>query len=416
MDDLGLQPTQDLGLAQTYDQPFEPLTGGNSGAVTPDAPQPTAPSGPSGFQKFGLALEAFGAGMQGRTPLAVKMQEMDLQQRRQNLLDMENRLQIVDSVSKQVSALPADQQDPYLKSVMGQNADPQLNNMLKFTKGRPDVLGSMSKSVREDPHVRSLVATGKFWQAMEKPEFREYLEEKGFPDHAKEWSTKLPQWQDWARKNKPNEYSRIMKDGKVTIAEINEFTDWMPDNLKPDKNSASYFNSTKGQTKLSGILGMPVVTDNLAEKQAEAEMSSVDSVKPQYIGDGKWQDYRMSKGGEIKPWGKPYSQKEKSSESGEPKWAQARGALNSSFNYSEQYGMKDPQQLPAYNRALELASKYMKEGQDPLSAASKASTEAQTWHRKIVSTIKAEKKKGKTTDDLKAMLEEAGLDPSMYLK
>ena len=256
---------EDLGL--------DPLTGSNSGAVTP-APKP---SGPSGFQKFGLAIEAFGAGMQGRTPLHMKLKEQELQQRRQNLMDMENRIQIVDSVTRQVQSLPEDKRQPYLDSITGQYDDPQLKNMLKFTTEAPDILSGMGEAVKKDPMIRSLAAKGKLEGLVSTDAGRNYIREIQFPEHAKEWSTRLPEWQNWARENKPNEYQKMMQDGRLTTSEINSWIDDLPENLKPTPQSRSYFMSQAGQGKLSGVIGMPVITDDIAKKKLEKELAGGES-------------------------------------------------------------------------------------------------------------------------------------------
>ncbi len=251
---------EDLGL--------DPITGSNSGAVTPDA----RPPGPSGFQKFGLAIEAFGAGMQGRTPLHMKLKEQALQERRQNLLDMENRLQISEAVSKQINNLPEEQRQAYLKSVMEQTNDEKMNKMLTFTANRPDLLRSMSKAVQKNPIFRSLAAKGQFDAFAATEHGQKLIEEEDFPERAQELSGLVPQWQDWARKNMPEEYGIMMKDGKFSMKELRDFTSNLPENLKLKPETQSYFFSPNGQNKLSGIFGMPVITDKVAQKQLEKEL------------------------------------------------------------------------------------------------------------------------------------------------
>ncbi len=252
------------------------LTSAQTQAAAPTAPQATKSSplsGYSGVQKFGLALEAFGAGMQGRKPLYATLNEQDLQRRRQNLADTENRLQIVAQVTTQVQALPNEQRQGYLDAVLGQYDDPQLKELLKHSLDAPDVLSGLGETVKKDPLMRSLTAQGKALDFVKTEAGQKYVRDVQYPAFAQEWSGRLPEWQGWLRTNKPDDYNRIMKDGRLSITEINGMIDQLPENLMPTPQSKSFFLGAHGQDKLSGVLGIPVITDKLAAKKLENELA-----------------------------------------------------------------------------------------------------------------------------------------------
>lgn len=140
---------------------------------------------------------------------------------------------------------------------------------------------------------------------------------------------------------------------------------------------------------------------------------------PQYVGDGKWQDIEIDQKGRKTNFGNPYSMTEKSKSKGEsqsPTWNTGLRAFNSSFNYSDLYGLKDPAQLPAYNTGLVKLSKLIDQGIDPLEAASRAASESQSEHKRILETIKTLRKEKRSKEEIEKMLKDANLDPKMYLK
>lgn len=157
---------------------------------------------------------------------------------------------------------------------------------------------------------------------------------------------------------------------------------------------------------------------------AEAEKARSDVGKkkfefvPQFDGE-KWQDMKVGPKGELEPWGKPYTMDQKSKSKGEsqsPTWNTGLRALNNAFNYSDTYGLKDPQQLPAYNRGLKLLSQNIAGGIDPLEAASKAAADSQSQHKDIMAKIKALRAQKTSREQIEKWLKEAGLDPKLYLK
>lgn len=274
--ELDPQVTAPLNLAPSQPSVVTP-TGVPPSAGQEQATKRSPLAGFSGLQKFGLALEAFGAGVQGRKPLYAQLNEADLQRRRQNLVDTENRLQIVAQVTSQVQALPKGQRQAYLDAVIGQYDDPQLKELLKNSLNAPDMLSGLGEAVKNDPLIRSLTAQGKALDFVKTEAGQKYIREVQYPGFAQEWSGRLPEWQDWLRTNKPDEYQRIMKDGRLTTTEINGMIEQLPENLRPTPQSKSYFLGPYGQEKLTGVLGLPVITDKLAAKKLEQELAGGDA-------------------------------------------------------------------------------------------------------------------------------------------
>ena len=231
------------------------------------------PAGPSGLQKFGLAIEAFGAGVQGRTPLYMKQKEQEMQRRRQNLQDLSARLSIAADVTQQIHSLPEEQRQPYLDALLAQYDDPKLKDMLKYTASAPDLLSGFGEAVSKDPMTRSLAAQGKFDDFVKTEGGQKYIRELQYPSFAKEWSGRAEEWQNWTRTNRPEDYQRIMKDGRLTTTELMDILESLPENLKPTPQSRSYFLSESGQERLTSVLGIPVVTDKLAQKKLEKEFA-----------------------------------------------------------------------------------------------------------------------------------------------
>ena len=261
--DRGLTASQDLGIDKEA----------SVADFAPDAKPKTGSDSVGGLQKFGLAIEAFGAGMQGRTPLYMKQKEQEMQQRRQNLADMAARLSITEDVTKQIQSVPEDKRQEYLDILMGQYDDPKLKEMLNLTIKLPDVLSGTSKAVKEDPLIRSITAQGKLPEFLKTEAGQKYMRELQYPEFAREWSGRAEEWQNWTRTNRPDDYQRIMKDGRLTTTELMDILESLPENLKPTPQSRSYFLSESGQERLTSVIGLPVVTDKLAQKKIDKEFA-----------------------------------------------------------------------------------------------------------------------------------------------
>jgi|SRR3990172_10708098 len=200
--------------------------------------------------------------------------------------------------------------------------------------------------------------------------------------------------------------------------------------------------------------GKPTLQEAQAEEARAKADKARDEIKEkktkiisQFNGE-KWQDYEEDKYGNKVPSGKPYdmSQKLKSTSKGEsdnPARNTALNAVKSGYNFKEGFGIADPKQLPAFNRALVMADDFLAKDIPALKASSMAISESQKEHEKIQARTKLLSKHkinkdefnrqieqyqkiiykitdlrntGLSDDEIKKQLKEAGLNPEDYLK
>lgn len=270
-------------------EPLAPATelGGLGLATEPPADVPAAPTSKEPAygkpSKLATALDILGSGLSGRPMIIPQLQANQREQRKQNLQDVSTRLDITKEVTKQAQALPAEQRDKYLAAIEGQYDDPELKRMLKFAGHSPDVLAGYNEAVKTDPLIRSLSAKGKLTDFMETEVGQKYIRERSYPAFAKEWTTKTPELVNWTKENRPDVYAKALKDGKLTTTELRDIIDNSPENLKPTPNSTAYFFTPDGQKRLAGVIGIPVITDETAEKVQAKELESPDTTLVKYL-------------------------------------------------------------------------------------------------------------------------------------
>ena len=263
-----LAPPEELGGLQLASEP-------------PAVAAPTATSVPARKEinpsPLLLALDVFGSSLAGRPSTLMQLKKDQADQRRQNLQDITTRLEITREVTKQAQSLPEEERTKYLDAIQGQYDDPELKRMLKFAGKSPDVLQGYDAAVKADPLIRSLAANGKLTGFMETEVGQKYIRERLFPSYAKEWGTKSPELINWTRENRSEVYQKALKDGKLTTTELRDILDSAPENLKPTPQSTAYFFTPEGQKRLAGVIGIPVVTDETAEKMMQKDMESSDT-------------------------------------------------------------------------------------------------------------------------------------------
>lgn len=236
-------------------------------------PAPQKPS--SALQKVGLTLEAFGAGGLGQEPLALKIQRQDMENRALSLDQKMKKLDTANKVGKFAQGLAADKRQEYIDSVSGQFADdPETQRMIQLSASRPDLLSGLSDAVKNDPIVRNLAANDKLDELFETEGGRKHLNSLKAREYQAEWGSKGQAWIDWTRKNNPDLYNRATKDKQLSITEIRNVLDAVPENIKSSEEAKAFFLAPENQLGLSGIFGIPVVTDLTEQKKITKEADS----------------------------------------------------------------------------------------------------------------------------------------------
>lgn len=267
----GLQLTEPSGLGLSATPP----------ATGMPAPEPQKNSVLSTLGKIGMVIEAGGAGYQGREPLYLRQKQQELQQRKLKLDEVSSRLEIVNNVSKQTQGMAEPERKQFVSSILDQHDDPQLKTMLEQSLSRPDLLSGLSTAVRTDPLVRKLAASGKLDTFISSEAGIKYLGHLNASQYGQEWSKSAPAWIETVKKDQPEIYKQVMADGKISMTELREIVGKLPENLKPSLESQSHFFRSENQKQLSGLLGVPVITDELEHKRQENELT--DKGDPEFV-------------------------------------------------------------------------------------------------------------------------------------
>src|SRR3990167_259900 len=128
---------------------FEDRPGGGLGFSSEASP----------LAKFGLALQAFGAGGQGQDPLILKLQNQELLERKRKTDEMESLFKITNDISKTAAELPDEQRKKYIDRAAEQYPDID-REMIDLASQRPDLFSSIPDYVQNDPVMKVLVAKG----------------------------------------------------------------------------------------------------------------------------------------------------------------------------------------------------------------------------------------------------------------
>lgn len=275
-----MAPLDDEGLGLITEPPDSaPLTPATKLGGLDIAPKPPAKDGPTlaGF------LDVLGSGLAGKEPLLPRLAAQKQQQKMQNLQATASRLEIAREVTKQAQALPTEQRTKYLEAVQGQYDDPELKTLLQFSGSSPDVLAGYDDAVRTDPLIRKLAADGKVTDFMASETGQKYIRERQYPAFAKEWSAKAPALVDWTKEHRPEVYGKALKDGKLTTTELRDILDGAPENLKPTPHSTAYFFTPDGQKRMAGVIGIPVISDETAEKVQAKELETPDTTLVKHL-------------------------------------------------------------------------------------------------------------------------------------
>lgn len=288
-----------LGLADDNPATFIGLDQPALGVAPPDqaglgmAPPPTAvpPAAAGGMKdlpllaKIGLALEAFGSGMQGRTPLAMQLQQQELLKRKQRMEELKDQLDIATKISDQALLIPDEKgRKKFIDAAKTRFAanDADFAEFIDSVSARPDLLRSLPQFAQKDPVLRELAAGGdrKALNAYLKSEpGRKHWNEIAVASFAPEFQRALPGMIDWHQRNNVEEYEKIVADNRVTIPELRRMYDALPENLKPSEAAFAALTAPENQKALIGMLGgIEIVTDeSLAKSQERADKD------PEYV-------------------------------------------------------------------------------------------------------------------------------------
>lgn len=255
---------------------FEDRPGGGLGLAQDASP----------LAKFGLTLQAFGAGGLGQEPLLMKLQQQELLERKRKREELESDFKITSEITKQVTELPQEKRDAYLEQIGKQY--PKLDKeLIRMGSERPDFISSMPAFAQNDPVLKALIAKGDnkgVTDYLKSEVGRKGMNQSALATYVPEFQKKLPQMIDWYKQNNSKEYEKIISDGEITIPELRQIHEGLPEQIKSSKEAFATVTAPENQETLVNMFGDEVkiipdktATEQLKPKKAESPIGKLRS-------------------------------------------------------------------------------------------------------------------------------------------
>src|SRR3990167_7427494 len=251
---------------------FEDRPGGGLGFSSEASP----------LAKIGLAIQAFGAGGQGRSPLVMKLQQQELLERKRKTDEMESLFKITNDISKTAAELPDEQRKKYIDRAAEQY--PGIDReMIDLASQRPDLFSSLPGFVKTDPLLSRMFLSGDKKATMDflkSKAGQESWNKASLTQYSGEFQKTLPKMIEWHKQNNSKEYEKIIEDGKVTIPELRRLHEKLPLNYQASPEAFAAVTASENQEVLTNMMGIPVVSDKTSAELQKKELGPKTAESP----------------------------------------------------------------------------------------------------------------------------------------
>ena len=219
-------------------------------------------------QRFGLRLEAFGAGMRGQEPLANRIRRQEQQRKAQNLQILNAKFTIAANIMNNAKNLTGQKRQNFVNRAANEldEVDPGFGNMVRGMADKPDDFAVLPEAFRS-PLTQAIFEQGgtpaliEYFKTKQGKDQLEIIKKRRFSPAI---NKKIPIIISWFEKNRPNRIKQIRKDGKTTIAELQSINDAAPQTIKLTSAEFSYANNNQRE-----LLRFGITTDEVLAQQAK---------------------------------------------------------------------------------------------------------------------------------------------------
>ena len=237
-------------------------------------------------QRFGLRLEAFGAGIRGQEPLAFRLRRQEQQRKAQDIQILSAKFTISANIMNNAKNLTGQARQNFVNRAANEldDVDPEFGDMVRGMADKPENFAVLP-DIFKTPLIQSIFAQGGSAAVIKfatSPQGQKHLESAADQKFLPIAWRKIPSVISWVEKNKPNLLKKIRKDGKTTVSELQQINDAVPQTIKLSNEEFSTATVSRNQ---KGLLQFGITTDEVLAQQAK-EMAKAKGAKGGRFAEG----------------------------------------------------------------------------------------------------------------------------------